>query len=991
MSCHLRLIGTPSAQAGADRLPLPFERRWQLVALLALQGDWMQRAELAAILWPDVPRSLASTNLRKALFRLSGTPCADAIESDGPLLRSVASTDLQAFHEQVREGRLAEALQQAPADLLAGFDDDANESWTQWLNGQRERWRRAWRGAALQRLQAGIPDDEAIALSAAMLEADALDEAALDAHVRHLAHAGQAARARQAWRTFAQRLEQDLGVQPGSALRALHDSLLSPVPATAAPEARDDGYVGRVAELRRIGELMARPACRLLAIVGPGGIGKTRLARRAMDEVSPLFDDGAVFVPLEDVDSAAAFVARLCRLLGVPRLRTGDEFESLAGHLRERRLLLVLDNFEPIASMATPLIERLLEAAPGLKLIVTTRERLVLAAQWALPLEGLPCPEPEDMDRLEAFDASRLFLAAARRADPASDAAGEPATIVDICRQVDGLPLALELTAAWTRLMRCADIARELREGTELLRATNPAFPARQASLEAVFEQSWRLLGERERQALARLSAFRGGFTVDAARVVAAAPLPVLGALLDKSLLRKEGTRMTLHPLVQQFAALRLGDDAAYVAARVAHALFFREVLAERQVALRGGDAEALRCIDDEFENCRVALEWLSKHGPGERLATAAWGLSDYAEHRGQPQRALVVLQAALAAPVAAREPTLRSRLLVHAAHLQLRLDRFAQAETEAREALAAASQGDANEATHTRRMAWRVLGASALRLGRLDEAREHFQAMLELASGPSATRDRAVSLDHLSLIERRVGRHDEALRLSRESLVLQRRQGDVAVLSLGLNNLGSLHLDRGEPEAAEAPLTEALALCERSGLSATAGLVLANLSDMALMRSDLASAQHHARRALELVQPTGQRLLLGWLHAQLGIVAALRGEVASASASVSAACEIALGLQAPLLKAKATVAFAQLVYRLGHAVAARQALRIASAEPSLSAGDREELARPLAQWSEVEDTALPALPAIDLDGLLQRATVEASGGFVSLVASLGG
>jgi predicted ATPase len=671
----------------------------------------------------------------------------------------------------------------------------------------------------------------------------------------------------------------------------------------------------------------------------------------------------------------------------VPRPRAKDELQALAEHLQERHLLLVLDNFEPIAAMATPLIEQLLEGAPGLKLLVTTRERLALAAQWALPLEGLPCPEPEDMDRLEDFDASRLFLAAARRADPTSDAGAEPAAIVDICRQVDGLPLALELSAAWTRLMRCADIARELRQGTELLRATNPAFPARQASLEAVFEQSWRLLGERERQALARLSVFRGGFTVDAARVVAAAPLPVLGALVDKSLLRKEGPRMSLHPLVQQFAALRLGDAAPFVAARSAHALYFREVLAERQVALRGAEVEALRCIDDEFENCRVALEWLSAHGPSERLATAAWGLSDYAEHRGQPQRALAVLQAAMAAPVVAREPTVRARLLVHVAHLQVRLDRFAEAETDAREALATAAQGDEGEAMLTRRLALRVLGAAALRLGHLDEAREHFQAMLELAGGPSAMRDRAVSLDHLSLIERRVGRYDEALRLSRESLVLQRRHGDVAVLSLGLNNLGSLHLNRGEPEAAEAPLAEALALCERNGLTATGGLVLANLSDAALMRGDLEAAQRHGRRALEMVESMGQRMLFGWLQAQLGIVAALRGDVPAACASVGCACEIALGLQVPLLKAKATVAFAELAHRTGHSVAARQALRIASAEPSLSEGDREELARPLARW---EQTPLPALPELTLDSLLQRAAVEAPGGFASLVAFLG-
>jgi DNA-binding SARP family transcriptional activator len=247
MTCQLRLVGTPSARHRADWMPLPCERRWQLVVLLALQGDWMQRAELAAMLWPDVPRTLASTNLRKALFRLRDTACAEALESDGTLLRIVASTDVQDFHALVRQGGLAEALVQGPAELLSGYDDDGNEAWSDWLRGQRERWRLAWRAAALRRLAEAVPAEEAIALSSAMLELDPLDEAALEAHVRHLAEAGQAARARDAYRRFAQRLEQDLGIQPGSGLRALHDSLQSASPASPAPvagAAADDGYVG---------------------------------------------------------------------------------------------------------------------------------------------------------------------------------------------------------------------------------------------------------------------------------------------------------------------------------------------------------------------------------------------------------------------------------------------------------------------------------------------------------------------------------------------------------------------------------------------------------------------------------------------------------------------------------------------------------------------------------------------------------------------------
>ena len=155
----------------------------------------------------------------------------------------------------------------------------------------------------------------------------------------------------------------------------------------------------------------------------------------------------------------------------------------------------------------------------------------------------------------------RLFVQAAQRVEPALVPAVEAASIVDICRQVEGLPLALELAAAWTRVLSCDAIAAELRQGTELLHAVDAAHPARHASIEVVFDQSWRLLGAAERDALSRLSVFHGGFSPEAARAVAGAPLPVLGALADKSLLRKEESRIYLHPLVQQLAAARLGES----------------------------------------------------------------------------------------------------------------------------------------------------------------------------------------------------------------------------------------------------------------------------------------------------------------------------------------------------------------------------------------------------------------------------------------------
>ena len=545
MNLALSLFGAPTVTFDAMTTALEFERRTQLVAYLALKRTWVSRSELTALLWPDQDTKLAQTNLRKALFRLHALPWGHQIEAQAGALRFEPSTDVLSFEAALRERRLADAVDGYRGDLLAGFDDDRNDAWLGWLTFERDRLRTAWRGAAQEHLASDVAASEAINLAARLLEADPFDEAALRAYMSWLVRAGQPARARQAYRDYVARIAAELGLVPGAELAAFHDSLVTPAASLATPKvtaAPDDGFVGRTVELRRIAALLSQDDCRLLCVVGPGGVGKTRMVRRVIEELGPSFEDGAAFVPLEDIASIDDLGGRLARELGIPLKGGGEVLKQVIEFLQKRQVLLVLDNFEQLAPDAS-ILEQLLAACLRLKLVVTSRVRLALATEWLLPLDGLPCPEDEDRDRIEAFDAARLFVRAAHRVNPALVPATEAAAIVDICRQVEGLPLALELAAAWTRVLSCDAIAAELRQGIELLRATDSAQPTRHASIEVVFEQSWQLLGAIEREVLARLSVFHGSFSPEAARAVAGAPLPVLAALSDKSLLHKDDTR----------------------------------------------------------------------------------------------------------------------------------------------------------------------------------------------------------------------------------------------------------------------------------------------------------------------------------------------------------------------------------------------------------------------------------------------------------------
>lgn len=918
------------------------------------------------MLWPEHEGHLAATNLRKALHRLQAAPWAAGLEAQGQALRFAVSTDVQEFEAALAAGRLEAALALYAGELLQGFDDPANDTWTERLRFERERLQAAWRGAALEwlaRPEAEVDAAAAEALAARLVAADPLDEAAVAAQMRALARGGQVAGARLAYQAYAERLQQELGIAPGLALHALHETLgvrpaageptIEPTAEAATPSAQrdaasrprpgasapepDPAFIGRAAELQRIGELLAQDDCAVLCLIGPGGVGKTRLAQRAMHMLAPRFADGAAFVTLEDVAHASQLGTTLASALGLSLGGRDDALEEVRLALAGRRMLLVLDNLETLAGEAAWL-DALVREAPGLKVLATSRVRPVARQVWTLPVEGLPCPEAEDEDRLEAFDAARLFVRAAQRVEPALLPAAEAAAIVEICRLVEGMPLALELAASFTRVLSCEAIAAELREGTELLTAADPSRPPRQASLEAVFEQSWRHLAEAERAGLARLALFRGGFTAAAARRIAGASLPVLAALADKSLLRKDGPRCHLHPLVQQLALQRLGDGPAHERTADAHAQHFLRQLAEARGALVAGRREAMRETETEFENIRAAWRHAALRGAPE-LRPATTALLAFCDHRGRWTEGLGLLDEALAGPAAGADVRLAAALGAAAAHLEHRLDRYAEAEARARRWLDPARRGGdaAAEIQCTK-----VLAATGLRLGRLAEARGWYQRTLKRARETADALTIAGTLDNLSLLERNLGHLDAALELSRQALAQHRELADVAGEALCLNNQGVLFTLREELDAAREALLAGRQLCEQHGLTTTRAMIEVNLADLAGKAGDIDALVRHAQAALELSRACDQRATETVAHQLLMLAARRRGDLAAARSELKAAVRLALSIGRPVLKVNCAYLLASLLAAQGDHDCALQVMRFVLTHPTIVGTDRE-------------------------------------------------
>jgi predicted ATPase len=624
-----------------------------------------------------------------------------------------------------------------------------------------------------------------------------------------------------------------------------------PVPATTAAATPtivhvvptpSSPLVGREDELAIIATNLADPHCRVLTLFGPGGTGKTRLAIEAARQAADggAFPDGVLFVPLDGLDDAEMIPAAIARALGTTLQPQPAPLEQVQSAIGQRRMLLVLDNYEHVMDGAH-LPSELVQACSGLRVLATSRERLNLEEEWVLPLPGLTVPNEAESDAtaIERCEAVQLFLHRAKRARHHFSIDDEgPEHVGHICRLVAGSPLGIELAATWVKMMSCDEIAREIQSSIDFLTSSSRNVSERHRSIRACFEYSWTLLSPKEQDALARLATFQGSFTREAAAAVAGANLPILAMLVDKSLLRAEGKRFEGHPLLRQYADEKLGErPGVREETERRHGDHFLAYLEAAKA-----EADELARVDLELGEILTAMQRAQARGDAATLLTGMRQLAidgPYYTARGHTARSLELVKAAASAAKAAGELMTAHLLLCKVGNTH-KLHRG-----EPGPALAA--YGEALELAerlqdhHRQAIVLSVIGQT-----RFEQGADDAEAYLERA-------------------DRLAREHDDALALNH---VLQHR---------------GLHAgQRGDWTAAQGLFAEALEVVERLPEAQGAGspahdyqlfMALLNLGEPERMLGNLGRALELRRRALTIAEARDNQLWKAYAVHELGEV----------------------------------------------------------------------------------------------------------------------
>lgn len=919
---HLALLGTfhLTTNDGAT-ITLATDKVRGLLAYLAVEADRPHRREaLAGLFWPDMPDVQARSNLRLSLHRLRQAVdevvpgVSDQLLTVNRHVVQLHTAGLGRDHQRFQQALFAcethdhpqlercdtclQQLETAAAlyqgEFLAGFSLDEGETFEDWLLVQREFLHQKALLAlhTLTEIVAQRGDVEAaLRYAQRQIALDPFYEAAYRQAMQVQALHGLRPQALSLYEQCRQLLADELGVEPAPETihlwQQIKDGTLQAIPSRPAQTEIHHfptpltPFIGRQQELNEIMTALANPACRVLTLLGPGGMGKTRLSLQVGHQLAGgtrLYRDGVYFVPLANVSEENLLITTLAQRLGLRLEEQTTPRQQLLAYLRDKELLLVCDNFEQILSAAA-LIAEIVATAPQVQILLTSREPLNIQAEWRQVIRGLDVTG-------ESAEAVELFQRSARRMVPNFQLRpGDGATVLALSQLVDGMPLALEIAAAWVRVMEPAAILRETKKSLDFLASPMRDMPERHQSVRAVLTQSWRMLSPQLQGVLARLALFPGGFTLDAAlTILPDVTMLDIATLLDKSLLHgMPQERYEMHELLRQFARSQPQPPQSDFQQRYGH--YYLSLMAQLGEALRGREPQsAITLTQAELEHIRQAWQWAVEGQAVADLRAAAAGLTRFYHLVGlypeAQQRLLSTIQVVQTWPTSAEATLLRCELHAQVSHF---LGQSGQYEAAIYHAQTTRQLAEPLAKVNWLAQAHCLEGEWCRHLSQFDEAQAHLQKALQLYAWPVPNRQVAYALNEMGFTHLKQSQYAAALTTFTQARQMYEAVGDQTETSTTLGNIGYAHQLKGDYALALDHLRDALTIAETIGYKQGIVKHALGLGSVYLDQGDIAAARLAYEKALQIAQGLGY--VRGIINAliQVGNTYATQGQLQEA------------------------------------------------------------------------------------------------------------
>lgn len=906
------------------------KERALLLYLAIERGRAHRRESLAELLWPDRPSGVGRTNLRQALLGVrkaladqdASTPCllvqADTLEFNPDRVISLDATSLLEHTSAVKTHthdsstlcatcgvHLQRARELYRGEFLEDYFLGESLEYQEWMMLQRERYLREFL-YILENLSRQAQQNkqypQAMQYARELVQKTPLDEGAYRLLMQLLAEDGKRAAAVELYQDCRTKLAQELGVEPSQETRELCEKIrtgeLHRPRQTGSLQRQNNlplqltNFVGRESSLAWFDACMQKQECRLITIVGMAGAGKTRLALEVGTRHMTKFRDGVWFVPVEGMRSTDQLVYMIGRTISLHFDEQSPQRGQLISYLNSLKTLIILDGFEHLIDSTELLIE-ILQYAPDVKFLVTTQVRLDYLSACVHEIRGLHYPRRLDDEGAVDLPAVQLFLARAQRIRPELQLDSRAIhCVMEICRLIEGLPLAIELAAAGLRTRSCREIALEIRTNLDSLSTRQRDLPARHQSIRAALDQAWLFLEPEERAHCARLGIFPGHFSIAAAQQVAGCSVEQLSSLAGKSLIQQDARmRFWLQPLVRSYVMEKLCQNPdEFASTKLAHCRYYLEFVQQKESGWENGRelCSLVEEVETEIENIRQAWDYALQVRAWVLVLKSLESLRQFFEVSGNLPEGLrwfQCLNEQLAQPESPLEQLVLSVGLAAEGWFNLRQGAYTSAIEDLlkahfqHESFALAQlEGLEQIVYRTRIFIHNTLGFTASALGENEKAREYFRNSLEIARLVDDRKAQAFAELYLAELFRPDAAENAALASYTSSLEVFTQLGDQRGMLRAFIDIGDFAFQ--QRDYATADRNYQAALDQVSPLEtgwATAAIYLKQ-GRVAQARGDIHKAIELNLRSLEIYQGIGDRRRIGTVLSRLGELACLNG-----------------------------------------------------------------------------------------------------------------